>query len=501
MIPFKSLFFGYMSAEVERVDEPELLTRGFVDPFNAIHELIHGSRSVVLGDKGAGKSAIREHIDLLDDPHLAASAGDLSGFSFDTIKQAAGVPSTDEAWRLVLLLQLVNSLERDTGVRGANHVVNEAWADLLANLRQRGLIFSHLGAPTTRIFRQIQGGLSAGLLNIGREQSSELNPGHVPLLVQTIEAVVFQLRTSTQHVVIIDGLDDVFSDEGQDLQTVASLIRESVRLTTDFRRYSIPARVIVSCRHDVFEALRDPNMNKIANDRAVVLDWWPSGTRLQHSPLVKFIEHRSKMVSDEVDLWAYFPVYIEGFQKTTHWLFRLTRYTPRDLVVLMKSIQDVVPSSTTELTRDNIIDGAKAYSERYFYHEVRDQLVGFVEDDRFSKYMQLITSLRKRQFWPADFRQHAEHQPEDVSDMDQVFSALYNAGAVGHIRFTEKKREHRTWKFRNRNSRYDPQMQVEIHPGLWKALNLVFDNAGDNRTGSNRRNSRRKEDMNRGDRR
>ena len=70
LIPFKDIQFGYASAEDESSKCPILLVKGFIDNEGFADELCFGSRFLVLGDKGSGKSALAEHLRLSSQDHL-----------------------------------------------------------------------------------------------------------------------------------------------------------------------------------------------------------------------------------------------------------------------------------------------------------------------------------------------------------------------------------------------------------------------------------------------
>jgi hypothetical protein len=61
---YDKIEFGQTSAEKESSDHPELIIKGFLDPNNAVPNLMSGSKFLVLGNKGSGKSAIAEKSNL-----------------------------------------------------------------------------------------------------------------------------------------------------------------------------------------------------------------------------------------------------------------------------------------------------------------------------------------------------------------------------------------------------------------------------------------------------
>jgi hypothetical protein len=482
MVPFRDVQFGFASAETERSDFPHLLQAGFVDPFDAVQTLLYSPKFLVLGEKGTGKTAIREHIAMSDDPNVFTTSGDLGAYEFEAIRQAAGMGESEElAWRTLLMLQIVNSFERDVGVVGVNPVAAQDWHALLEHLRMRGLIFANAEAPVahTSTSRSRVWSLSfwQGFFGLGGERSTstELEPALVPVLAQKVEHVVLRLTTTSRHLVILDGLDDVLAKGREKLPSIAALLREASRLNNDLRSYEIPAKVIVLCREDVFDALPDPNMNKIAADRAIQLHWSPSGVLLQDSALVQFIQHRTDLASRGTRIADYFPREIEN-RPSLDWIVSLTRRTPRDLVMLLRGIQTHAAREQTALDRPTIMAGAKTYSEDYLLPEVLDQVQGFITRDQGQRYINLLTTMRRPRFWAKDLAEHAKYQGQTVDDAEACLRALFSAGAIGNAAVRAAGGgDHQTWRFRNRRAQFNVQEEVLVHPGLTKALNMAFD--------------------------
>ena len=144
MIDFSDIKFGYASAEVERSRAPDLLRRGFLNHNNIIEEALEKGTFLFLGRKGSGKSALAEHLRLLqdEDPLLFANAIHLSDFPFDSFKNIIRGDEAPESrypisWAWLLLIKIFNSLHRDQKARYANEVRYEQAID---GLRTMGLL-------------------------------------------------------------------------------------------------------------------------------------------------------------------------------------------------------------------------------------------------------------------------------------------------------------------------------------------------------------------------
>src|ERR1022692_4190592 len=62
--PLRELHFGQLDAAQEAIDQPNLLLEGFYDYREAAYGISAGEVWLLLGPKGAGKTAVLEHLRL-----------------------------------------------------------------------------------------------------------------------------------------------------------------------------------------------------------------------------------------------------------------------------------------------------------------------------------------------------------------------------------------------------------------------------------------------------
>lgn len=90
MKDFSDIQFGKTSAEKEGLEAPDLILRGFFDPFGYVEAAKAPGNFLFLGYKGSGKSSIGEHLRLVaeGEPELFVrylSLGDFPCTSFSKI--------------------------------------------------------------------------------------------------------------------------------------------------------------------------------------------------------------------------------------------------------------------------------------------------------------------------------------------------------------------------------------------------------------------------------
>lgn len=67
---FRKINFGLSDAQSERMDNPTLLTDGYLNVAQVIETVNNPRYFLFLGYKGSGKSALSEHLKLCEDEYL-----------------------------------------------------------------------------------------------------------------------------------------------------------------------------------------------------------------------------------------------------------------------------------------------------------------------------------------------------------------------------------------------------------------------------------------------
>ena len=142
---FRTINFGYASAENEAHRSPDLMLKGYFDLHHVCANALYSDAFLVLGYKGSGKSAIAERLKLLhaDDSQVFITNINLQDFPYGSFSQMAGdsneAPQAKypTAWSWILLIYLLASLEKD---RGLVLMDRAAFTDTLAALRDMRLL-------------------------------------------------------------------------------------------------------------------------------------------------------------------------------------------------------------------------------------------------------------------------------------------------------------------------------------------------------------------------
>lgn len=485
MIGFKEIEFGYKSAEAERRNQPDLLTRGFFERNDIINDLIDGSEYLVLGYKGSGKSTISEHLSLManDDPELFVETILLRDFPFEQIPQI--VPGeidvsvrTNLAWSILLLLKLFESLSRDEGV-DPSHAGQVS--ELARDLQRLNLVPKRKFRDLVLASREID--LSFELTKAFSSSMKQTYAEPVVALSHVRDALrelICNASTKSRHMLVIDGLDEIFTFFSGTYETLASLVHEVDSLNADFDESDSCAKILLLCRTDLFERLPSPNINKL-RDYSVVLDWYHNPQQPLDSDLFTLAQHRARAAGylGENVIAENIPERLQrsfgGDVKTYRFLLDHTRHTPRDFLQILHHIQ--MEARGPRVRSQDVFDGLREYSLSYFLPEIKDELAGYFNPEEVDQCFRVIGGLRRREFLLSDLEEYALASGyAEGLDLKEAIRVLFDSSAVGNIVDRPRGRLkgiYYTFRFRNRNASVNYAERLILHRGVWKALNIA----------------------------
>jgi hypothetical protein len=287
--------------------------------------------------------------------------------------------------------------------------------------------------------------------------------------------VCYNISTNKKHILIIDGLDDILTQQIRQYNIISSLIVVSDRINRHFLGNNINAKVILLCRTDLFENLPGANLNKIKQDSTILLNWYQEGVDLHSSNLVHLINLRAKIsLGYDVDIFEDFlPRSFLPGSLTIKTLLDNTRYRPRDIIQLFNYIQSNTLGDKP--TKREIWAGIGQYSMNYLLTEIKNDLHGFLNEDEREKAMQLLALMNKSSFNIQELEEKKNMDSRFKSlDLVKILQELFDCGAIsnyrkgnpGHVDII-------TTKYRNPTACFDPSEGIKIHWGLWKACNIT----------------------------
>ncbi|MGW1340241.1 P-loop ATPase, Sll1717 family [Kribbella sp. NPDC002412] len=482
--PLRELVFGRNSAEDERIFDSQLLDTGFYDPGNVIENIVNGTKWLVLGPKGAGKSSISEHfsiksqqrddwfvriVELIDFPFVDLAHLDIGGET-----RQARIPTV---WTYLLCVQILASLEGDT-LASSHH--EKEYAQTWATLRRAGLLPSRtLKDAVLRLssldLKAKPPGIEAG---IGLMSQSNSLPFYE--VTETVRNLVTNFVTSGRHFVFIDGLDSLAIGEEDNLrwETLTALIVSAERLSKQLIAAGSNIRLVILCRTDLFYSLGYADANKIYSGSAVNLDWFPTSRRPEDTHLIDLAETKARVHAADVGdiIKDYLPREIKQgnrIDEVIPYLISNTRYLPRDFLQLMTSIARHSPPAGLPGIQD-VIAGVKEYASEYFVEEIRTGLMPAIGARESKLAMDLVESLTGNAFRLARLRAWKERDRRYRSlELIPMLEQLYRIGAIAN-RYQAGNEMRLNFIFHNPRSRLNLDQEIVLHNALTRGLNIPW---------------------------
>lgn len=474
---FRKIQFGCMDASKEEREFPELLRDGYVNHDKVVERAFDKSTFLFLGYKGSGKSSLSEHLHLIQPEGVIVSQEGLKDFPFKTFFKiipgdADIAVRAREAWRWLLAIKVLDKLISDPDAHSNSDTETEHFVNVFT---QAGLFPLSSMASLVKKTSTVSFKATIKAFEFSVSQKRENADVSIAMATDYVIDLLASFKEGHQHIIVIDDLDDTLTKREEQYVSIAALINEVKTLNTFLSKNDVPVKIITLCRTDIFDRLPDPNKNKTRRDNSFSFTWYKEGISTpKDSPLIHLINKRARLVYPEVqDVFKeFFPREYDN-KNIYNSLLDFTRHTPRDFIQLMNSIQ--MHCKGKKVTTQEIKEGIKDYSSDYFVTEIEDEMAGYIEFDKIKAILGVFSVLRKREFTFDEFLEYFKEikELEDV-DVNEAMRVLYDCSAIGNIYTYDGQTARYSFKYRNRLSAFSSKDKIQLHKGLWKALNVNF---------------------------
>ncbi|WP_144055260.1 P-loop ATPase, Sll1717 family [Streptomyces viridosporus] len=478
------LYFGKAAAESEAPANPERFLRTYLDRWNLSEEIEEHEKFLILGPKGSGKSAAAYYIKYDWERRFGKESVFFQLVDFDELNRTQSpLPSidkklvsdevstlTDAAWKLFIGIRLLDSLISDNSCSLSR---DPQVVKFIADLRAAGLASDDYPQVLRRV-RERKGGVKVPVayLDVTSRETDLASPGQ---LGDAIINLISRAKTPNRHLLAVDGLDKAIGENDAYWRTLAALIRVgekiSRKLLTAGNRN---VYLMVMCRSDVFRRVDFADAPKIAADSGINMEW---GAELQDFRNVLLWEYLARKAEIETEqLFDLLPAFVEvasGQRRisTARYILDFTRYTPRDMTELFKSIRSRA-NTYRPLTGEQVRAGADNFAQNHLLHEIKSESFGLLPPDATKRLEQVLAALPSRIFDKASLEQAmGEAKISDIISLGDFGEYLFLQGAIGNYRSNSG---YVQFYHRRNTAAFDRRGPWILHTGLTYALNIPF---------------------------
>lgn len=458
----------------EASDEPELLTDGFYDFREAAYGIAARQIWLLLGPKGAGKSAVLEHLRLSwsDRWDRFYTSWDLRSFPvIDVSKiqtgQSAGASRSQASWEFLLLLRVIESLFRDEDVQWA-----QAFGKLRDHLVRSGLLATDLKSKVIE-WTKLTVAFKLPLLELGVEvASNDVGPLQ---LTSVFRQILERTEVRNQHLIALDGLDSFFFEAADEWNSLAGLIQALESVNRFLRTNRLPVTLVAAVRSDIFDLVPSAEKNKL-KPHAAHLDWHAvggigAGNHLWRLVGKKVAVHRPT-VKNIVSQYLSQPINIGPHTEMAEYFLDNTRLLPRDVIALLNYVKQCYRGNA-KVSEAAAKTAVQRYCDEYFQGEIFDNLAGVLSRDRshlMPVFRDALRSLPTRQFAFEDVLHETDGELER-SEVRALLKRMFEVGGIG-VRNYSGRVEHTDFAFRRvYGAAFTTQHGFLLHDALVRAWN------------------------------
>lgn len=425
--------------------------RSFVDHRGIVDSVVESKKFLLLGPKGAGKSAVAWFIKVSSaNQNLLVHTRDVAELPISDVAQlktgdGPGITRSLNAWKFLLLCGLVDVLLED---QSSDLSRNPEAISVISKLREYGFLDP---TPKAAILKATKSTWKVPVPKVGEIFSRESSESvHLAHLIPYLEKwVCDEIGSANDHILFLDGLDSVYLNDDQYIPAISALVQSAWSLNQRLRARQATSGIVILLRNDIFSRLDLPDGGKVRSDWSVDLDWRILSGDAASAPLFDLVDRKSTslIAGAPIDVVKkFFPdkIHFQGRspgRDVYDYLLNLTRHTPRDLLQLFEHIRQVADQDraleyTPRLRQETIREGVLQYSTKYFVDAIRNELVGRGGSGEIGRaVVDALRDMGSRRFTREDYKRSLSEVEASTSGLpspDEALRWLFFAGAIGN---------------------------------------------------------------------
>lgn len=496
--------FGKVSAERD-----ELLTQYFYD--NGVLKSIIASplSFLILGRKGAGKTAVFKYI--TENPSKYLTSKDiLVSLSFDdynwnihsllTNAEKAESLSYRQSWKFVILVETIKNIRKwhienkktvPSKIENANKLLEKIFDTPVPSIYQiigkKLLALSGLKLPSFG-FDLEEGTFDSIEINAGEITFEDIKTNktlqqhlseNIQNIIQILEKAIQSIDKDDLTVFIcFDRVDEAWDDVSYESskKVIAGLISACDAFTINYKNLIRP---IIFLREDIFEVLSINDSNKLREDCGRLLHWSKATIQKMVLARVNYFAHYNQLegFNDLEDIFE--KREMRQRAKPLNYILKRTMMRPRDVIAFLNQILDAMKDKKED-----------PFSESEYNFEVIDSDCIYVAEPGYSEYLkkEILDEWSVQNPIIVDLLNSLQNNSSTNFTSDELYSELKKikpeiskSDIIEHLRFLFdnsiigfKLGESTEWKFKcfYPAQGFVSSKEYRVHEGLVRALNL-----------------------------
>lgn len=444
-----------------------------------VNMLAEGRKSFVIGRKGSGKTAIAQHLRLLQSKEVFAESLTFTNFPFNVLyKLSNEVDYTHpnqyvSVWKYIICYYICkNILSTNNIPNNIEKFLKSIYPDIQNNSLERIL------KETT--IKNIGVSICGFGFDLGFEKDKSTFTWLE--LSEILEKIIINYCKNEKYFIIFDELDEDYRNfESKEAEynykcMLTSLFKAVQDIKSNITKLGIKVYPIIFLRSDIYERIDYSDKNKWS-ESIIDLKWDSSQIKkmlayrisvAMNNPNMNFDKAWNRLFSrDKVRMGNMKSREMEIFE----YIERSTEMRPRDFVKYIKeSVRIAMENNVYPITPQIVKDADSNFSE-YLKSETGDELHAMLPEYR--KILDLLSSIRKQFFkfdeFEREYKSLVERKEIPSGDVREILRLLFEAGVIGN---RPKIKNQTIFSFDKKSARFNYNETMVIHRGLYKALNI-----------------------------
>lgn len=446
--------------------------------FDDANEILAGNKSLVIGRKGEGKTAIAQYIYSQSNYNVFTEKMSFKSFPFNklygTIDNKFTRPNQYiSIWKFLIYSTICKQMIKNQNIS-------------LAVSNDLKMIFPE-SDNTKRLSKLIEeytvNGFGIHCINFGLNLSLQKQEKITWLdLIDVLERLILEKIDDSKYYILFDELDEDYKDfaskqeETDYFDLITGLLKAVQDARTLFEDNKLNIYPIVFLRSDIYNRITYSDKNKWS-DSVIWLTWTPE-------KLQKLLNHRLNIVLETkghsfqecwTTLFGKQSMYY-GTRKSKKigafgYILRSTQNRPRDFIKYFQVCSNFAIKSNDICISSKIIKLADGEFSEYLKNEIGDEIYAVLPE--FQNIFAILSLIRKQTFKPHEFVEKYKFMVNDGQIPDRgaekVLTTLFDFSVIGN---NPSIKNQAIFKYERDAARFNFKENIIVHRGLYKALQI-----------------------------